>query len=75
MGHFTVAESASLIPKLRDNFAEFLGNSSLAHLRLLALTTCVGLGTGNGKISLEAFLKTGYISLRYLIACSLVFAS
>ena len=27
---------------LRSHFAEFLGNSSLAHLRILSLPTCVG---------------------------------
>ena len=32
----------SLIPKLRDHCAEFLNHSSLAHLRILSLTTCVG---------------------------------
>ena len=32
-----------LIPKLRGHFAEFLNHSSLAHLRILSLTTCVGL--------------------------------
>ena len=31
-----------LIPKLRGHFAEFLNHSSLAHLRILSLTTCVG---------------------------------
>ena len=32
-----------LIPKLRGHFAEFLNHSSLAHLRILSSTTCVGL--------------------------------
>ena len=31
-----------LLPKLRGHFAEFLNHSSLAHLRILSLTTCVG---------------------------------
>ena len=31
-----------LIPKLRGHFAEFLNHSSLAHLRILSLPTCVG---------------------------------
>ena len=31
-----------LIPKLRGYYAEFLNHSSLAHLRILSLTTCVG---------------------------------
>ena len=31
-----------LLPKLRGHFAEFLNHSSLAHLRIFSLTTCVG---------------------------------
>ena len=31
-----------LLPKLRGHFAEFLNHSSLAHLRILSLPTCVG---------------------------------
>ena len=31
-----------LLPKLRGHFAEFLNHSSLAHLRILSSTTCVG---------------------------------
>ena len=34
-------------PKLRGHFAEFLNESSLAHLRILILTTCVGLRYGH----------------------------
>ena len=37
---------ASLIPKLRDNFAEFLNEGYLDHLSVLHLHTCVGFGTG-----------------------------
>ena len=37
---------ASLLPKLRDHYAEFLDPISLVHLRLLALPTCVGLRYG-----------------------------
>ncbi len=37
---------ASLLPKLRDHYAEFLDHVSLVHLRLLALPTCVGLRYG-----------------------------
>ena len=36
-------ERASLLPKLRDQYAEFLDHVSLVHLRLLASPTCVGL--------------------------------
>ena len=42
-GHPT---GASLLPKLRDNFAEFLNEGSLDHLGMLYLPTCVGFGTG-----------------------------
>jgi len=35
---------APLLPKLRGYFAEFLRESYLAHLGILYLTTCVGLG-------------------------------
>ena len=37
---------APLFPKLRGQFAEFLNVVALAHLRLLALSTCVGLRYG-----------------------------
>jgi hypothetical protein len=37
---------ASLLPKLRDQFAEFLNEGSLDHLGMLYLPTCVGFGTG-----------------------------
>ena len=38
---------APLLPKLRGYFAEFLNNSSLAHLRILSSSTCVGLRYGH----------------------------
>jgi hypothetical protein len=47
---------ASLLPKLRDHFAEFLNEGSLERLRILSRPTCVGLRYGHPKISLEAFL-------------------
>ena len=47
---------ASLLPKLRDHFAEFLNEGSLDHLGMLYLPTCVGLGYGHHVNSLEAFL-------------------
>ena len=50
LGLFTAAspslEEASLLPKLQDHFAEFLGRDSLEHLRILSSTTCVGLRYG-----------------------------
>ena len=56
-GHFSAAFScstssllhntqASLLPKLRDHFAEFLNEGSLARLRILSSPTCVGLRYG-----------------------------
>jgi hypothetical protein len=33
---------ASLLPKLRDDFAEFLNEGYLAHLGILYQSTCVG---------------------------------
>ena len=57
LGQFTAAPSrstskslhgnrASLLPKLRDDFAEFLNDGYLDHLSVLHLSTCVGFGTG-----------------------------
>ncbi len=42
----SLREGASLIPRLRDYFAEFLNVVSLAHLGLLDPSTCVGLRYG-----------------------------
>ena len=42
---------APLLQKLGGQFAEFLEVVSLAHLRLLALTTCVGLRYGHLSIN------------------------
>ena len=42
-GHISVA---SLLPKLRDQFAEFLNYPSPVGLRILFLSTCVGLRYG-----------------------------
>ena len=41
-----VPRPASLLPKLRDHYAEFLDHVLLDHLRLLASPTCVGLRYG-----------------------------
>src|SRR5438045_9036207 len=48
--------SASLLPKLRDQYAEFLDHVSLVHLRLLASPTCVGFRYGHRVAPLTAFL-------------------
>ena len=45
-----------LLPKLRRQFAEFLNQGSLDRLRMLYVSTCVGLGYGHLDHSLEAFL-------------------
>ena len=46
---------AILIPKLRTQFAEFLNQSYLARLRLLASPTCVGFDTGVTTLKLRSF--------------------
>ena len=45
--HCGLQMQAPLLPKLRGYFAEFLNNSSLAHLRILSSSTCVGLRYGH----------------------------
>jgi hypothetical protein len=45
-----------LLPKLRTQFAEFLNQGSLDRLRILYVSTCVGLGYGHLDHSLEDFL-------------------
>src|SRR5918996_546429 len=44
-------ERTSLLPKLRDQYAEFLDHVSLVHLRLLASPTCVGFRYGRPTCS------------------------
>ena len=44
---------AALFPKLRAQFAEFLNNTSLAGLRILFLSTCVGLRYGRTSYTLS----------------------
>ena len=46
---------ASLFPKLRDDFAEFLNESSLERLRIFIPPTCVGLRYGHPVSRLEVF--------------------
>ena len=48
---------ASLLPKLRDQYAEFLDPVSLVHLRLLASPTCVGLRYGRSRPSPTGFSR------------------
>ena len=47
---------ASLLPKLRDYFAEFLNEGYLERLRILSPSTCVGLRYGRSVSRLEVFL-------------------
>src|SRR4051794_40831036 len=72
-------DRAPLLPKLRGHFAEFLDHSSLERLGILYLTTCVGLGYGSRRNSLEAFLgsmgslcfaATGYASRLNPVWCT-----
>ena len=51
-----VPRRASLLPKLRDQYAEFLDHVSLVHLRLLASPTCVGFRYGHLPTPQPAFL-------------------
>ena len=66
LGHVSAASScyvrkelhtneASLLPKLRDHFAEFLNEGSLERLRILTPPTCVGLRYGHPVSRLEVF--------------------
>ena len=45
----SLCAEASLFPRLRDYFAEFLNVVSLAHLGLLDPSTCVGLRYGPAR--------------------------
>ena len=47
---------ASLLPKLRDYFAEFLNESYLERLRIFSSPTCVGFQYGHLVSRLEVFL-------------------
>ena len=60
---------ASLLPKLRDHFAEFLNEVSLARLGMLSPPTCVGLRYGLQLDSLRGFSsRHGLNHFRYLIS-------
>ena len=67
---------ASLLPKLRDHYAEFLDPVSLVHLRLLALPTCVGLRYGHLQHSLtQLFLPVDATRLELGLPRALVLGS
>ena len=61
---------ASLLPKLRDQYAEFLDPVSLVHLRLLASPTCVGFRYGRRASPPEAFLACRLQTARFRVAPS-----
>ena len=50
-------DGASLLPKLRDHFAEFLNEGFLDRLGILYPPTCVGFGTGTHTTSLRGFSR------------------
>ena len=52
---FPTPARTSLLPKLRDHYAEFLDHVSLVHLRLLASPTCVGFRYGHPVASAQSF--------------------
>ena len=56
---------ATLLPKLRVHFAEFLNNTSPAGLRILSSSTCVGLRYGY-YINNSGFSRQPAHVLRYL---------
>ena len=63
---------ASLLPRLRDDFAEFLNVVSLAHLGLLDPSTCVGLRYGPaGSDATAAFLgaRNAHVLLASRLGC------
>ena len=71
LGHFSatmfLVNTATLLPKLRVHFAEFLNEGSHKHLRILTPPTCVGLRYGYPKDSLEDFLGSmASVTLRAL---------
>ena len=52
---------APLLPKLRGQFAEFLNNASLAHLRIFSSSTRVGLRYGYYIQFLQPFLASVFL--------------
>src|SRR5689334_9057506 len=61
-------KKASLLPKLRDHYAEFLDHVSLVHLRLLASPTCVGLRYGRPSAPHSTFLARRLHTTRAWVA-------
>ena len=65
---YSTPAQASLLPKLRDHYAEFLDHVSLVHLRLLASPTCVGLRYGRRAAPQRAFLARRLQTTRASVA-------
>ena len=65
--HCDPLSRASLLPKLRDQFAEFLNNPSPVGLRILSSSTCVGLRYGHLSIH-QNFSRLVILRLPYLIS-------
>ena len=64
--HCGLLSEAPLLPKLRGHFAEFLDNGSLAHLRILSSSTCVGLRYGHLQSRQRLFLTVWNLQLPVL---------
>ena len=65
--HCGSISGASLFPKLRDQFAEFLNYPSPVGLRILFLPTCVGLRYGRLRHT-QSFSRLSPITLPYLFS-------
>ena len=57
----------SLLPKLREQFAEFLQDTSLKRLGLLDLPTCVGFGYDHYQVTGDRKQVTGNKQKIYLL--------
>ena len=63
-------DGASLLPKLRDHFAEFLNEGFLDHLGILYPPTCVGFGTGTWELPRGFSRGHGFRDFRHYITSS-----
>src|SRR5688500_18995166 len=57
---------ASLLPKLRDHFAEFLNEGSSDRLGILYLPTCVGFGTGTSNLPRRFSRRHGFRNFAFV---------
>ena len=60
--------AAILVPKLRNQFAEFLNEGYLEPLRLLASPTCVGFSTGTRSTRRRRFSREHGIDRLYAVS-------